>query len=142
LMIDMVGCNPEKVSNADFIYLFMKRLAKEIGMNPMGAPHIDLYNGVHPEWCGWSSTLHIQESHITFHWFNWGAAYGDIFSCKDFDMKAAVDFMMGELEADKHEPRFSDPELPANKEAAEFLSNKMTVCHFVARGPNFPPSLK
>lgn len=142
LTLDMLGCNPNKTSDANFIYSFMKRLVEAVGMNKIGNPHMDLYDGIHSEWGGWSVSIHIQESHMTAHFFDWGYTFLDIFSCKDFDVQATVDWIMTELEADQHNPEFVNPESEESLAAIEFLNGKKSEWAYWKRGKNFPPSLK
>lgn len=142
LTLDLVGCNPKKVSDVRFLYKFMSALPGKIGMNKMGEPHVDMYNGIHEEWGGASISIHIQESHITFHFFDWGYAFGDIFSCKDFDFEKGIKTIMEELEADQHEPFFVDPNSEESKAALEFLKGKKSSHQLWERGHSFPPSLK
>jgi S-adenosylmethionine decarboxylase len=142
LMMNLVGCNPDTIRDADFVYRFLKRVVAGIGMHAMGSPHLDLYDGIHADWDGWSATIHIQESHITCHVFNWGYVFLDIFSCKDFDTRKAWELVTELLEADRHLPRFHDPEAPAAQAALAFLEGKTSYMDRVDRGANFPPSLK
>jgi S-adenosylmethionine decarboxylase len=141
LTLDLVGCNPAKVSDAEYMYNFLIRLSKAIGMNLMGHPHLDFYNGIHPTWGGTSGSVHIQESHMTYHAFNWGYLCLDIFSCKDFDFEGAVKWIMDDLESDQHEPLFTD-DTPEVREAREFLKHQKSEWNLMARGKNFPNSLK
>lgn len=67
--------------------------ARTIGMRAMGRPHVDWYQGSHPEWKGPSGTLHIETSHITMHLFAFGHAFVDIFSCRPFDEERAKEFL-------------------------------------------------
>lgn len=141
LVLDLVGCNPDKVSSARYMYDFLVRLSGAIGMNLMRKPHLDLYNGVHPDWSGWSGSVHIQESHMTFHAFDWGYLCLDIFSCKDFDFEAAVAWIKKELEADRCGPRFVEDTAEV-RAAKEFLLCAKSTWRVFERGLNFPPSLR
>jgi|ERR1035437_7282591 S-adenosylmethionine/arginine decarboxylase-like enzyme len=141
LTLNLVGCNPDKVSNGEFVYKFLSDLPAKIGMNKIGNPHLDLYTGEFSEWGGFSATIHIQTSHITFHFFEWGYCFGDIFSCKDFDVANTIKLIMDELEADKHEPRFQNSESKMCLDAAEFLKDKKSTWNLYQRGFNFPPSI-
>lgn len=85
MMGDLAGCKIERVTDGAFIYKFMKQLVDVIGLNPIGSPHLDLYDGPHEEWEGFSATIHIQTSHITAHFFKFGYVFIDIFSCKPFN---------------------------------------------------------
>ena len=91
LMGDLRDCKVDL--SGEFLYRFLKELVHEIGMEPMGSPHLDLYTGPHPEWDGFSGTLHIQTSHITCHVFAFGYVFIDIFSCKPVDREKAKMFI-------------------------------------------------
>ncbi len=142
LTLDLVGCNPKKISDVRFLYKFLSELPAVIGMNKMGEPHIDMYNGIHEEWFGASISIHVQESHCTLHAFDWGFMFLDIFSCKDFDTDKAIKYIMETVEADQHLPNFVNPESKESLEAMEFLKGKVSSHQIWSRGMNFPPSLK
>ncbi len=140
LLMDIVGCNPKKIMDGAFLYDFMQRLTKKIGMNPIGGPHMDLYSGPHPEWQGFSISQHVQTSHLSFHFFAFGYVFADIFSCKDFDVEEAFNFIKEELEADQHEASV-DHLNEKHIKALEFLKDKKSVYKLISRGEtNFPPS--
>lgn len=83
--------------DGEFVYRFMQRLVAEIGMTPIGSPHLDLYTGPHKEWDGFSATIHIQTSHITAHFFAFGYVFMDIFSCRPFDRDKTKAFIVQAL---------------------------------------------
>lgn len=142
LLMDMVGCNPQLITDGAFLYEFMQHLTKKIGMNPIGGPHMDLYSGPHPEWSGFSITQHVQTSHLTFHFFAFGYVFGDIFSCKDFDFEDAFNFIKEELQADMHEPYLDHLNNQKHVDAINFLKEKKSTYQLIARGTtNFPLSL-
>lgn len=93
LMGDLDGCRLEVMRDGEFLYKFMKNLVTEIGMEPIGSPHLDLYCGPHKEWDGFSATVHIQSSHITCHVFAFGYVFMDIFSCKPINVAKAQRFI-------------------------------------------------
>jgi len=142
LTLDLIGCNPKKTSDIRYMFKFMGELPGKIGMNKMGEPHIDMYNGIHEEWFGASISIHIQESHMTVHAFDWGYVFIDIFSCKDFDTDGAIKYIMESLEADQHKPSFFDPNSESSIKAMEFIEGKKSSHQIFERGLNFPPSLK
>ena len=98
LVGDLYGCD-ERIRDGRFIYDFLKELTEFIGLTPIGSPHLDLYSGPHPEWGGFSATIHIQTSHITLHAFDFGYVFIDIFSCKPFNMPAAQSMIQTTLQA-------------------------------------------
>lgn len=93
IMGDLNGCRLDVMRDGEFLYRFLKDLVGEIGMVPIGSPHLDLYTGPHKEWEGFSGTVHIQTSHITCHVFAFGYVFIDIFSCREFNTLKAIDFI-------------------------------------------------
>lgn len=67
------------------ILKFFDRCCDSIGMTPYGEPHMAYYAG------GWSAVQFIMESSITVHQIG-NALWVNIFSCKPFDVDAAVAF--------------------------------------------------
>ena len=118
LLGDLPDCDLERMRDGEFIYRFLLDLVKEIGMNPIGSPHLDLYTGPHREWEGFSATIHIQSRHITAHFFAFGYLFIDIFSCKPFDIDKTKQFI-----------------------AHRFRPNKDATWMLISRGSNFPPQL-
>lgn len=97
---ELSGCDVALMRDGEFVYRFMLGLCENIGLIPMGSPHIDFYTGPHKEWEGASATLHVQTSHITAHFFAFGFVFIDIFSCKPFNRDAAEDFISNALHAE------------------------------------------
>jgi S-adenosylmethionine/arginine decarboxylase-like enzyme len=118
LLADLAGCDPARMKDGEFVYRFLQDLVKEVGMNPIGSPHLDLYTGPHKEWDGFSATIHIQTSHITAHFFAFGYVFMDIFSCRPFDREKTKAFILGRLR-------------PTGS----------AIWRELARGANFPASL-
>jgi S-adenosylmethionine/arginine decarboxylase-like enzyme len=97
LLADLAGCEITRMRDGEFVYRFLLDLVKEVGMNPIGSPHLDLYTGPHKEWDGFSATIHIQTSHITAHLFAFGYVFMDIFSCRPFDREKTKAFILQRL---------------------------------------------
>lgn len=98
LMGDLDQCRLDVMTDGSFLYRFLKDLVREIGMEAMGSPHLDLYTGPHSEWDGFSGTIHIQTSHITCHVFAFGYVFIDIFSCRPIDQEKAKRFIRQRFE--------------------------------------------
>lgn len=103
LLGDLDGCLPSLMRDGEFIYRFMQGLVDEIGLVPIGSPHLDLYTGPHKEWDGFSATVHIQTSHVTAHFFAFGYVFLDIFSCKPFDQDRAKRWIEDRLRPERSE---------------------------------------
>jgi len=93
-IIDLYGCPRKSLTDPDAPKLlkdFFPALCKKINMQQHGPPFIDKFGegALH----GWSGMQFIETSSITVHLDdNSGEVYVDIFSCKEFDDKVAVDF--------------------------------------------------
>jgi len=141
LCMDLVGCNPAKMKDGMYLWKFLSELPGKMGMNKIAEPHLDVYSGPYSEWDGYSGTIHIQTSHCTFHFFQFGYVFGDIFSCRDFNVEEVFEMIKQELEADKHSPIFEEDDSKASIEAKEYLKDKTSTYNLYKRGLNFPPSM-
>ena len=92
--IDLYGCPKESLTDPNASRLlegFFPALCKKINMQQHGPPVIDKFGeeALH----GWSGMQFIETSSVTVHLDDKrGEAYVDIFSCKEFDDKKAVEF--------------------------------------------------
>lgn len=103
-MLDLYGCNKEKLNDLQFIYNFLDKLPSEIGMTKIAPPQITSYPGKETSFDkgGISAFVLIAESHIVIHTFvEQEHAFVDIFSCKNFDMEHAEKVIVEALEAKK-----------------------------------------
>lgn len=89
LLLDISGCNLDKINNRDHIADFIKTLVERIDMTLAGEPQIEfLLPGTHNE--GYSFVQMITTSSITGHLVSQSrTGYIDIFSCKPFDITIA-----------------------------------------------------
>lgn len=85
LILDCSMCNIERITNKEIIEFFVKTLVKSIDMVAHGEPQLELLlPGTDNE--GYSLLQMITTSNITAHFVNKnGAAFIDVFSCKEFD---------------------------------------------------------
>ena len=91
LLIDGFGGDIQKMKEEDFVYSFLDHYPSEIGMNKISVPHVTTYVGPKEEDWGVSGFVMIAESHISIHTFPERAYVNiDVFSCKDFDDKQAL----------------------------------------------------
>jgi len=109
LTLDLSECNPEKLSDLSYIYNLLDELPDVIDMHKITAPYVFVYKpkGNPTEW-GISGFVIIAESHISIHTFPDNKhAFMDIFSCKQFDIHTAVNYITSKLEAQKADKRLS-----------------------------------
>lgn len=105
LLLDISGCN-EEIKDKGAIIEFIKDLVKAIDMKAVGEPVVkDFAEGT--PLGGFSAMQLIETSSITMHLVNSSmTAYLDVFSCKDFDTKAAVDLVKERFGAKNVKQRF------------------------------------
>ncbi len=98
-MVDLQGCNPALIRNAEKIHAFVDALCRLIDMKKFG-PTVVVDFGKDPRVSGFSMTQLIETSLISGHFANQSnAAYIDIFSCKVYPPYAAATFAKEFFEA-------------------------------------------
>lgn len=107
LQIDAYCCNSEKIRDAKFIKQYVKDLCKLIDMKTFGKT-IVVHFGEDEKVAGYSMTQLIQTSLISGHFANLtNTAYINIFSCKKYDVKKAIDFTVNSFEAKKYKKHYT-----------------------------------
>ena len=109
LMLDCYGCKEEMMKDKKAILGFLNSLVDHISMTKIAEPFIVPFKG-NPKTFdngGVSAMVIIAESHISIHTFpgNGGYLNIDIFSCKEFDVKGAVDFVTQHFSPQRTEKR-------------------------------------
>lgn len=94
LIFEGYECDKNLLGDLGHCYKILDKFPDVVKMTKIMPPHVqqDL-EAPHPKW-GISGVVIIAESHIAFHTFpedNFIAM--DIFSCKDFDVNIAIDFI-------------------------------------------------
>jgi len=91
LLIDCSRCDIPRITSRDNIYTFTKELVERIDMKAYGEPTIEHFATHDPDKAGFSLVQLIETSNITAHFVDKnGDCYIDIFSCKPFSEKVAV----------------------------------------------------
>jgi len=109
LTLDLSECNPRKLSDLSFIYNLLDELPDVISMHKITAPYTFIYrpHDNPTEW-GISGFVIIAESHVSIHTFpDRGHAFVDIFSCKQFDLNKAMNYVVSNLEARRADKKLS-----------------------------------
>ena len=109
LTLDLSECNPRKLSDLSYIYNLLDELPDVIGMHKITVPYTFIYRPREEpgEW-GISGFVIIAESHISIHTFpDRGHAFVDIFSCKQFDIHKAMNYVVASLEARRADKKLS-----------------------------------
>jgi len=91
LILDCAGCDMQSVMSKKNIVAFIKELVPAIDMKAYGEPTVAHFAEHDIEAAGYSLVQLIETSSITGHFVDCsGEAYIDIFSCKNFSHKKAV----------------------------------------------------
>ena len=99
LLLEGYGSPKEKLSDVGMISDLLDIFPSKLTMTKIMPPYVFKYDGgeIKEDW-GISGVVLIAESHIALHTFpEKGFFTLDIFSCKDFDVRVAVDFVMENL---------------------------------------------
>jgi S-adenosylmethionine decarboxylase len=108
LMLDCYECNERKLRDLKFVLKFLDDLPNLIDMHKISEPHAIDYPGNPKSFDrgGISAVVIIAESHISIHTFPSQRYMSvDIFSCKDFDVGKATDFIIKSFEVKKVEKK-------------------------------------
>ena len=86
LMLDCHACDVPSIQSRDNVYDWIKKLVKDIDMEPIGEPHIEYTAAEFPDKAGFTAIQVIVTSSIVAHFIDsTGDVYIDVFSCKSFD---------------------------------------------------------
>jgi len=104
LMLDLRECKEEKLSDLNLVFNILHDLPKKIGMTRITEPYVFPYSGLIPEDKGITGTVIIAESHISIHTFQEkDYCFVDVFSCKDFDVSFAAEYIINAFESKKYD---------------------------------------
>ncbi len=106
LTLDMYGCNKEKLENYELVYKLLDGLPAMINMHKFSEPIITKIPKMENSFDngGLTGFVILVESHISIHTFPTDSYVSiDVFSCKSFDGKKAVEYIKQLFEAEKIE---------------------------------------
>ena len=99
--VDLKGCNPETIRDADKIREFVVELCDLIDMKRFGETTV-VHFGANDRVAGYSMTQLIETSLVSGHFANdSNAAYLDIFSCKEYGPSVMAEFCKEFFEAEQ-----------------------------------------
>jgi len=130
LMLDCYGCDENKLKDLEFVLKFLDDLPDLIGMHKIAEPHAIDYPGKPDSFDkgGVSALVIIAESHISIHTFpSYNYMNVDIFSCKNFDVNKAVEFIIKSFGVKRFEKKLLYRGLEFPKEipkAIEIIKNQ------------------
>jgi S-adenosylmethionine/arginine decarboxylase-like enzyme len=94
-ILDCSQCNPAMMADRNNVDAWIRKLVKDIDMQPIGEPRIEYTAAEYPDKAGFTVIQVIVTSSIVAHFVdNLGQIYLDVFSCKSFDrelVKQSVD---------------------------------------------------
>lgn len=98
--VDLYGCKPEIIRDAEKIKQFVIELCEIIDMKRFGETQV-VHFGPNEKVAGYSMTQLIETSLISGHFANSSnAAYIDVFSCKGYDPEIVADYAKKFFEAE------------------------------------------
>jgi len=104
LMLDLWECNTSKLEDYELVFNVLSELPDKIGMTKITQPYVFPYSGLVPEDKGITGTVIIAESHISIHTFQEkGHCFVDVFSCKDFDVDFAAEYLINTFESKQYD---------------------------------------
>lgn len=93
LILEAYGCPQELLGDLGLISQTLDAYPAQLDMTKIMPPYVFTYKGTVPDDWGVSGVVLIAESHISIHTFpDKGFVTLDIFSCRDFDVDAAIDY--------------------------------------------------
>lgn len=93
VVLDLYKCDPKVIRSAKKLSEYATKLCKLLDMKKYGKTLLPHFGLNAPHTAGYSMLQFIETSSITGHFSElWNTAYINIFSCRDFDTKKAVDF--------------------------------------------------
>lgn len=99
--IDIYGCNPETIRDADKIREFVEKLCELIKMKRFGETMV-VHFGEEERVAGYSMVQLIETSLVSAHFANLdNTVYLDVFSCKRYDLKTVEEFSKAFFEGEK-----------------------------------------
>lgn len=111
LVVDLYGCDYDKISSTEYVKEFGREICKVIGMQPYGEPIAPDFGNGKSKTAGLSlvqPTIDptvvqlIETSAITAHYSkHWRTAHINIFTCASLDTDKAIDFLLDYFGASK-----------------------------------------
>ena len=86
LILDCHACDVPNIQSQENVYNWIKKLVKDIDMEPIGEPRIEYTAAEFPDKAGFTAIQVIVTSSIVAHFIDsTGDVYIDVFSCKPFN---------------------------------------------------------
>lgn len=93
LVLEAYGCPKDLLGDLTRLSDFLDAVPAQLNMTKIMPPYVFRYSGAVPDDWGVSGVVLIAESHISVHTFpDKGFVTLDIFSCREFDVDAAIKY--------------------------------------------------
>ncbi len=104
LILEAYGCPKDLLADLGLVSQALDAYPSQLDMTKIMPPYVFRYQGtVEDDW-GVSGVVLIAESHISIHTFpEKGFVTLDIFSCREFDVDAAIDYFSGVFKPESYE---------------------------------------
>ncbi len=104
LILEAYGCSKPNLADLSLVSQALDTYPEQLNMTKIMPPYVFRYSGAVPEDWGVSGIVLIAESHISIHTFpDKEFVTLDIFSCKEFDVDAAIDYFCSIFEPTSYE---------------------------------------
>ena len=104
LILEAYGCPKDKLADLGLMSTILDAYPAQLDMTKIMPPYVFTYKGTVPDDWGVSGIVLIAESHISIHTFpEKGFVTLDIFSCREFDVDAAVDYFCKQFEPESYD---------------------------------------
>jgi S-adenosylmethionine decarboxylase len=91
LILDCRACDVPSIQSHETVYNWIKKLVKDIDMEPIGEPRIEYTAAEFPDKAGFTAIQVIVTSSIVAHFIDSsGDLYLDVFSCKSFEIDTVI----------------------------------------------------
>jgi S-adenosylmethionine decarboxylase len=103
LILEAYGCSKEALGSLTRVSEVLDAYPDKLDMTKIMPPYVFKYTGTVPDDWGVSGVVLIAESHISIHTFpDKGFVTLDIFSCREFDVDAAVKYFTDEFKPESY----------------------------------------
>jgi len=104
LILEAYGCSKGKLADLGIVSQALDAYPAKLDMTKIMPPYVFTYHGsVEDDW-GVSGIVLIAESHISIHTFpDKEFVTLDIFSCREFDVDAAIEYFVSVFEPESYE---------------------------------------
>lgn len=104
LILEAYGCDKQSLADMNLMSQTLDAYPAKLDMTKIMPPYVFTYHGtVEDDW-GVSGVVLIAESHISIHSFpEKGFVTLDIFSCRDFDVDAAIEYFCSVFKPESYE---------------------------------------